>query len=160
MRLSPDASGFEVAGPQGRFARARSYVALGVDRILQGIDYLLFVFLLLLRIRRVRLLVGAITVFTVAHSLPLAAATLGWIVVPTAPVEAIVALSIVILATELVQPCERGLHLTRHHPWAVSFSFGLLHGLGFASAFLEIGCRRATSRWRSSPSMSASRPGS
>ncbi len=139
MRLTPDATSFEVAEPQGRFERARSYVALGIDHILQGVDHLLFVFLLLLLIRRVRPLIGAITAFTVAHSLSLAAATLGWIVVPAAPVEAIIALSIVILATELVQPPDRGLHLTRRYPWAVSFSFGLLHGLGFASALLDIG---------------------
>jgi HupE / UreJ protein len=87
----------------------------------------------------VRPLIGAITAFTVAHSLSLAAATFGWIIVPPAPVEAMIALSILILAAELAQPPDHGLHLTERYPWAVSFSFGLLHGLGFASALLEIG---------------------
>ncbi len=139
MRLTPDAPSFEVARAQGPWARARSYVALGVDHILMGIDHLLFVFLLLLLIRRTRVLVGAITAFTVAHSVSLAASTLGLIAVPAAPVEAIIALSIVILAAELVLPPDRGLHLTSRFPWAVSFSFGLLHGLGFASALRDIG---------------------
>ena len=138
-RLTLSAPSFEVARAQGPWARAQSYVALGVDHILMGLDHLLFVFLLLLLIRRTRLLVGAITAFTVAHSLSLAAATLGWIAVPAAPVEAIIALSIVILATELVQPPGTGLQLTSRFPWAVSFSFGLLHGLGFASALRDIG---------------------
>jgi hypothetical protein len=139
MRLTPSAPSFEMARAEGPWARAQSYVALGVDHILMGLDHLLFVFLLLLLIRRARLLVGAITAFTVAHSLSLAAATLGWIAVPAAPVEAIIALSIVILATELVQPRGTGLQLTARFPWAVSFSFGLLHGLGFASALSDIG---------------------
>ncbi len=139
MRLTPDATSFAIAAPQGPLARAQSYFVLGVDHILQGVDHLLFVFLLLLLVRSVRPLIGAITAFTVAHSLSLAAATFGWIVVPAAPVEAIIALSILILAAELAQPPDRGLHLTERYPWAVAFSFGLLHGLGFASALLEIG---------------------
>ena len=100
----------------------------------------MFVLLLLLLIRRVRPLIGAITAFTLAHSTSLAAATFGWIVVPVAPVKAVIALSIAVLAAELAHPPDRrGLRLIERFPWAVSFSFGLLHGLGFASALIEIG---------------------
>lgn len=138
-RLTPDAPAFAVPPPQGKLALARSYTALGVDHILQGLDHLLFVFLLLLVIRQLRPLIAAITAFTVAHSLSLAAATFGWLIVPAPPVEAVIALSIMVLAAELVQPEDRGLHLTARFPWAVAFAFGLLHGLGFARALLEIG---------------------
>ena len=116
-----------------------SYFRLGVDHILQGVDHLLFVFLLVLLIRNWRRLLGAITAFTVAHSLSLAAATLGWIVVPAAPVEAVVALSIVFLASDLLRGSGREQSLAQRAPWFVAFAFGLLHGLGFASALREIG---------------------
>ena len=137
-RLTPEATAFEIPPPQGVLARFTDYFGLGVDHILSGLDHLLFVFALLLLIRQPGPLVAAITSFTVAHSLSLAAATLGWIVVPAPVVEAVVALSIVILATELAQPPDRR-HLTQHWPWTVAFLFGLLHGLGFASALLELG---------------------
>jgi hydrogenase/urease accessory protein HupE len=138
-RLTPDEAAFTVPPPQGPLARFGDYFALGVDHILAGLDHLLFVFALLLLIRRVRPLVAAITSFTVAHSLSLGAATLGWIVVPGPPVEAIVALSIMILAAELAQPPGRGLRLTERYPWTVAFGFGLLHGLGFARALIDLG---------------------
>jgi hydrogenase/urease accessory protein HupE len=128
-----------VPPPQGPLARFGDYFALGVDHILAGLDHLLFVLALLLLIRRVRPLVAAITSFTVAHSVSLGAATLGWIVVPRPPVEAIVALSIVILAAELAQPPGQGLRLTERYPWTIAFGFGLLHGLGFAHALLDLG---------------------
>ena len=124
---------------QGPLARAADYFRLGVDHILSGLDHLLFVFALLLIVRRIRPLVATITSFTVAHSISLGAATLGWIVVPAPPVEAIVALSIVILAVELAQPAGNGRRLTERYPWTVAFGFGLLHGLGFASALLDLG---------------------
>jgi len=138
-RLTPDAPAFAVPPPRGPLARFAGYFGLGVDHILAGLDHLLFVLALLLLIRQVRPLVAAITSFTVAHSVSLGAATLGWIVVPGPPVEAIVALSIVILAAELAQPPGRGLRLTERYPWTVAFGFGLLHGLGFARALIELG---------------------
>ena len=95
--------------------------------------------MLLLLIRNWRILLGAVTAFTVAHSLSLGAASLGWIVVPAPPVEAIVALSIAFLAAELVQPAGEEKRLTERYPWAVAFASGLLHGLGFARALLEVG---------------------
>ena len=87
----------------------------------------------------VRQLLATITAFTLAHSITLAAATLGFIHVPAAPVEATIALSIVFLASELVRgEAGRGV-VTRSYPWLVAFSFGLLHGLGFAGALAEVG---------------------
>jgi len=116
-----------------------TYVRLGVDHILQGADHLLFVFALLLLIADRWRLLGAVTAFTVAHSLTLAAATLGWLVVPAPPVEALVALSIMFLAAELLQRESDGHRLSERYPWVVAFGFGLLHGLGFARALLEVG---------------------
>ena len=116
-----------------------TYFALGVDHILRGIDHLMFVFALILLVRDRRRLVGAVTAFTIAHSLSLAAAALGWIVVPAPPVEAMVALSIMFLAAELVRPPGAAPSLTARFPWVVAFGFGLLHGLGFARALLDLG---------------------
>jgi hydrogenase/urease accessory protein HupE len=116
-----------------------TYFALGLDHILRGIDHLMFVFALILLVRDRRRLVGAVTAFTVAHSLSLAAAALGWIVVPAPPVEAVVALSIMFLAAGLVRPAGAAPSLTVRFPWVVAFAFGLLHGLGFARALLEVG---------------------
>jgi hydrogenase/urease accessory protein HupE len=138
-RLTASTPAFTVPEAQGTFAVFASYFALGVDHILKGIDHLLFVLMLLLLIRDWRTLLGAVTAFTVAHSLSLAAASLGWIVVPAPPVEAIVALSIAFLAAELLHPPGEEKRLTERYPWAVAFAFGLLHGLGFARALLEIG---------------------
>lgn len=138
-RLTAAAPAFTVPEAQGAFAVFGSYFALGVDHILRGIDHLLFVLMLLLLIRDWRTLLGAVTAFTVAHSLSLAAASLGLIVVPAPPVEAIVALSIAFLAAELLHPPGEEKRLTERFPWLVAFAFGLLHGLGFARALLEVG---------------------
>jgi hypothetical protein len=138
-RLTASDPAFTVPLPQGALGILATYGALGLDHILSGVDHLLFVFALLLLIRDRMRLIGAVTAFTVAHSVSLAAAALGWIFVPPRPVEAVVALSIMFLAAELVRPAGAGLGLTERFPWMVAFGFGLLHGLGFASALLEIG---------------------
>jgi hypothetical protein len=138
-RLTATAPAFTVPEAQGTFAVFSSYFSLGVDHILKGIDHLLFVLMLILLIRDWRTLLGAVTAFTVAHSLSLAAASLSWIVVPALPVEAIVALSIAFLAAELLHPPGEEKRLAERFPWLVAFAFGLLHGLGFARALLEIG---------------------
>ncbi|MBY0509260.1 MAG: HupE/UreJ family protein [Rhodospirillaceae bacterium] len=115
------------------------YFHLGVEHILLGIDHLLFVLGLVLTVRDRWALLKTVTAFTIAHSLTLAAASLGLVHVPGAPVEAIIALSIIFLALELTR-IERGMHsLTQRMPWLVAFSFGLLHGFGFAGALSEIG---------------------
>jgi hydrogenase/urease accessory protein HupE len=139
VRLTAASPAFVVPATPGLFDVAASYFALGVDHILNGVDHLLFVLMLLFLIRDWRPLLAAVTSFTVAHSLSLAAASLGWIVVPAPPVEAIVALSILFLAAELLHEPGHKRRLSERYPWAVAFCFGLLHGLGFARALLEVG---------------------
>lgn len=139
MRLTAASPGFVVPAAPSAYAVVNSYFALGVDHILKGVDHLMFVFLLLLLIRDWWKLLAAVTSFTVAHSFSLAAASLGLIVVPAPPVEAIVALSIVFLASELLHPPGEEKRLSERYPWVVAFAFGLLHGLGFARALLEVG---------------------
>ncbi len=116
-----------------------SYVPLGIEHILLGIDHLLFVLGLMVLVTGVRSLIETITAFTIAHSLTLAAATFGWIGVPEASVNAAIALSIVIVAVEILRERQGERSLTGRFPWAVAFGFGLLHGFGFASALTDIG---------------------
>jgi hydrogenase/urease accessory protein HupE len=139
LRLTGGASAAQLPGVPTRGEILSTYTDLGVRHILLGADHLMFVFALLLLVPDMRRLLGAITAFTLAHSLSLIAATLGWIVVPAPPVEAVVALSIMFLASELSRPPTAELRLSERHPWAVSFGFGLLHGLGFARALIDIG---------------------
>ena len=120
---------------------AQRYVALGVEHILLGMDHLLFVLGLFFLVRTSRSLVITLTAFTVAHSLTLAAAVLGVVAVDRGPVEAAIALSIVLLAREIVVGQRGASHLVHRQPWLVAFGFGLLHGFGFASALGAIGLR-------------------
>ena len=139
QRLTPSRPSFVVPAEPDFLDVLGSYFTLGVDHILGGIDHLLFVFALLLLIPDRWRLLGAITAFTVAHSITLAAATLGLVTLPGPPVEAVIVLSIMFLASELIQRDGSGARLSERIPWIVSFSFGLLHGFGFAGALLEIG---------------------
>lgn len=115
----------------------RSYFVLGVEHILAGWDHLLFVIALVLLVGRGWAVVKAATAFTIAHSLTLAVVTLGFAGLPQRPVEAMIALSIVFLALEIVRAAPDT--LARRLPWVVAFAFGLLHGFGFASALHDIG---------------------
>jgi hydrogenase/urease accessory protein HupE len=115
---------------------AASYLSLGIEHILTGIDHLLFVFGLLLLVGRSWALLKTITAFTIAHSITLAASALGWLHIRASVVEALVALSIVVLAVELVQ---RQKGLTSRYPWLIAFLFGLLHGCAFAGVLAEVG---------------------
>ena len=116
-----------------------TYLRLGIEHILFGFDHLLFVLALVILVRDWRRVALTVTAFTVAHSITLAAATLGLINVPGPPVEAAIALSIVLVAVEIVN-ARRGVpSLTARWPWLVAFCFGLLHGFGFASALAEVG---------------------
>ena len=125
------------AGPRGRVALR--YGQLGIEHILTGADHLLFVFGLLLLVRGFALLVKTITAFTVGHSLTLVAAVAGIVPVNRGPVEATIALSIVLLAREIVV-AERGRSgLVQRAPWVVALMFGLFHGLGFAGSLGAIG---------------------
>ncbi len=138
-RLTPAAPSFVVAEVPSSFDIARTYLVLGMNHILLGIDHLLFVLALLILVRGVRTLVWTITAFTAAHSLTLAAATLGFVRVPQSPVEAVIALSIVFVASEIAHVSQGRPSLTQRRPWIVAFVFGLLHGFGFAGALNEIG---------------------
>ena len=138
-RLTPDAPTFVVEAVPSAWRIAGTYLALGVEHILLGIDHLLFVLTLLLLVEGWRRLVATITSFTVAHSITLAGASLGFVHLPQRPVEAVIALSIVFVAAELVHHRQGRPSLARSQPWIVAFSFGLLHGLGFAGALSEIG---------------------
>lgn len=119
--------------------RAPAYLKLGVLHILTGFDHLAFVFGLLLLVGVSWRIVKAATAFTVAHSITLSAAALGLVHVPPPVVEALVALSIVFVAAELLPGPGREATLARRHPWLVAFVFGLLHGLAFAGALADIG---------------------
>jgi hydrogenase/urease accessory protein HupE len=118
---------------------AREYLQLGVEHILTGVDHLLFVLALLLLVRGGQRIVATISAFTVAHSVTLALATLGWLRAPQAPVEACIALSIAFVAREIVVSARGTPGLTERRPWLVAFGFGLLHGLGFAGALRDVG---------------------
>ncbi len=115
---------------------ARAYFLLGVGHILAGVDHLLFVLSLLLLVGFRRQLLGTITAFTVAHSLTLASSAMGWLVLRSPPVEACIALSIMLVAAEALSKRDT---LTRRWPALVAFLFGLVHGLGFAGALKDIG---------------------
>jgi hydrogenase/urease accessory protein HupE len=130
---------FVVEAPSGATEVAWSYLVLGIEHILTGIDHLLFVLALLLIVQGGRRIVVTITAFTVAHSITLVAATLDVVRVPGPPVEAVIALSIVFVAAEVVQGRRGWPGITARAPWLVAFSFGLLHGLGFAGALAEVG---------------------
>jgi hypothetical protein len=135
--LRPGASSFTIE--MGATIPVLGYLRLGAEHILFGIDHLLFVLGLILLVGDVRLLVKTITAFTLAHSITLALATLGVVRIPQAPVEAVIALSIVFLASELVRQGRGEISRTARQPWLVAFVFGLLHGLGFAGALSEVG---------------------
>lgn len=138
-RLEIGTPEFTVEPPQGTGDIAWAYLVLGVEHILGGIDHLLFVLALLLVVRGGKRIVATVTAFTVAHSITLVAATLGFVHVPGPPVEAIIALSIVFVAVEVIHGLQGRPGITARAPWVVAFSFGLLHGLGFAGALEEVG---------------------
>jgi hydrogenase/urease accessory protein HupE len=138
-RLSPADPSFVVEATPSALKVAWTYLVLGVEHILLGIDHLLFVLALLILVEGRRKLIWTVTAFTIAHSLTLGAASLGWVHVPSAPVEAIIALSIVFVAGEIVHVRQGRPGVTQRQPWIVAFTFGLLHGFGFAGALMEIG---------------------
>lgn len=137
--LRPNAPAFTLKGVPSTWQVSGDYFLLGVEHILGGIDHLLFVLGLLLIVRGKWLLVKTVTAFTLAHSITLAMATLGFVHVPQAPVEAVIALSILFLATELAKKRDARKGLTERYPWIVALTFGLLHGFGFAGALSEVG---------------------
>jgi hydrogenase/urease accessory protein HupE len=123
--------------------RALGYVELGVQHILLGVDHLLFVLGLLLVVADRWMLVKTITSFTLAHSITLAIATLGYASAPLPPLNAAIALSILFLGPEVVRRSRGETSFTIRNPWFVAFAFGLLHGFGFASGLTAMGLPRA-----------------
>jgi hypothetical protein len=123
-------------GWASRLRVSATYVALGIEHILMGLDHLLFVISLYLLVGAGLSLIGAITAFTVAHTASLAASALGWVNIPTGPVEACIALSIVLVCAEALG---KGNSWTQRAPYLAAFPFGLVHGLGFAGALADIG---------------------
>jgi hypothetical protein len=119
--------------------RSRTYLRLGVEHILLGVDHLLFVLGLLLIVGDRRMLLKTVTSFTLAHSITLAIATLGYASAPLPPLNASIALSILFLGPEIVRRWRGGTSFTIRHPWVVAFAFGLLHGFGFASGLTTMG---------------------
>jgi hydrogenase/urease accessory protein HupE len=138
-RLTPTRASFEIKSVAGAGEVAITYLGLGVEHILFGFDHLLFVLALVILVREWRRVAVTVTAFTVAHSITLAAATLGFVDVPGKPVEAAIALSIVLVAVEIVNARRGQPSLTARWPWLIAFAFGLLHGLGFAGALSEVG---------------------
>ncbi|MGE8188803.1 HupE/UreJ family protein [Pseudomonas sp. NPDC086278] len=137
--VQPAQPWIEIAATPGVFSVARAFLVHGIEHILGGFDHLMFVFGLLLLVRNGWMLVKTITAFTLAHSITLALAALGAVRLPGPPVEATIALSILLLAVEIARKNRGDPSFTAQWPWVVAFCFGLLHGFGFAGALAEIG---------------------
>jgi hydrogenase/urease accessory protein HupE len=137
--LTPTKTSYQVPKEASSLQIVKTYTWLGITHILMGFDHLLFVFALLLILKNMRRLLWTITAFTLAHSITMAGATLGFIHIPQQPVEAMIALSILFLAMEIIHEKQGKVGLALRYPWVIAFLFGLLHGFGFAGALAEIG---------------------
>ena len=138
-RILPVSPSFVGRPSLGRLEVVRTYTILGIEHILSGFDHLLYVLGMLILVGGWRRIVATMSAFTATHSLTLTAAALGWVHVPQPPVEACIALSILFVAREIVQVHRGRPGITARWPWAVSFTFGLMHGFGFAGALAEVG---------------------
>src|SRR5215475_6662956 len=121
---------------------ARTYLNYGIDHILLGADHLLFVLGLIWIVHGGWRLAKTITAFTIGHSASLAAAAFGLIGVPERPLNACIALSIAFVGVEIIKQQRGEIGVTARHPWVVAFAFGLVHGIGFASALAGLGLER------------------
>ena len=139
QRLTGDETEATIPMQQSGWSVAGVYLKLGIDHILFGADHVLFVLGLLLIVKNRWMLLKTITAFTVAHSITLGVATLGFTSVPDVPLNAAIALSILFLGPEIVRSWRGQTSFTIHNPWVVAFAFGLLHGFGFASALTSAG---------------------
>ncbi len=137
--LRPASPQYTIPLEASKLKVAGDYWRMGTVHILEGVDHLLFVLALMLIVTGFKPLLKAVTAFTVAHSITLALATLGVVHIPSAPTEALIALSILFLAVEIIHSRQGRTSLTEKYPWVVAFAFGLFHGLGFAGALSEIG---------------------
>ena len=137
--IHPSRPYIEIPAPRGALATATVFMTQGIEHILFGADHLLFVLGLLLIVKSPWMLVKTVSAFTVAHSITLAAATLGYASIPAPPLNASIALSILFLGPEIVRSWRGETSFTIRRPWVVAFAFGLLHGFGFASGLAAIG---------------------
>ena len=138
-RLTPGAPAFVVEAAPRVTQVGKTYLLLGIEHILTGWDHLLYILAMLMLVKGWKRVVATMSAFTATHSLTLTAAALGWVDVPQRPVEACIALSILFVASEIVRERNGNSGLTARWPWAISFTFGLLHGFGFAGALAEVG---------------------
>jgi len=145
--VHPSQSWFEVSPSVGKLATVGTFIVQGIRHILFGADHLLFVLGLLLIVKNRWMLLKTITAFTVAHSITLAIAALGYANAPTLPLNAAIALSILFLGPEIVRSWRGEGSFTIRHPWVVAFAFGLLHGFGFASALTSAGLPSSELPW-------------
>ncbi|MGH8174211.1 MAG: HupE/UreJ family protein [Rhodanobacteraceae bacterium] len=145
--VRPSQAWIEITAAQSRIDVVGTYVVHGIRHILFGADHLLFVLGLLLIVRDRWMLLKTVTAFTVAHSITLALATLGYANIPAAPLNAAIALSILFLGPEIVRAWRGQTSFTIRHPWVVAFAFGLLHGFGFASALTSSGLPSSEIPW-------------
>ena len=141
--VRPSQAWLDIAAAQSGWQVALTYGVEGIRHILFGADHLLFVLGLLLIVQSRWMLLKTVTAFTVAHSITLAIATLGYAEVPALPLNAAIALSILFLGPEVVRAWRGETSFTIRHPWVVAFAFGLLHGFGFASGLAALGLPRA-----------------
>jgi hypothetical protein len=137
--VRPSQPWFESDAAPSKLRVAGAYLRLGIEHIWSGIDHLLFILGLMILVKGTRRLIATVTAFTVAHSITLAGATLGFVHMPQQPVEACIALSIVFVASEIVHARQGWQGWTERWPWIVAFTFGLLHGFGFAGALNAVG---------------------
>lgn len=137
--LKPSSPVYKIPTIGSKNEVAYAYWIMGIVHILGGFDHLLFVLTLLLIVRHKWKLFKTITAFTLAHSVTLALASLGLVSVPPGPTEAVIALSIVFLAGEIINSHRGKYSLTEQYPWFVAIFFGLFHGLGFAGALTGMG---------------------
>ena len=138
-RFTPQAPAATIPAMQSKWSVAGGYLKLGVEHILLGVDHLLFVLALLLITDGTWRLIKTVTAFTVAHSITLALAALGFVHVPQAPIEAVIALSIVFVSAEILRARDGHEGIAARAPWIVAFTFGLLHGFGFAGVLTAVG---------------------
>lgn len=137
--LQPDKDNMIVPGRSTPWDVIKTYTYLGMIHIWLGIDHLLFVLALMIITIGFRSILKTITAFTIAHSVTLSMSILGYASLPGPPVEAVIALSIVFLALEILRIQQGEQTLTSRKPWLVAFVFGLLHGFGFAGALTDVG---------------------
>ena len=141
--VGPSQAWVEIAPAQGKLAVAMGYIVHGIRHIALGADHLLFLLGLLLIVKDRWMLLKTVTAFTVAHSITLAIATLGYANAPVVPLNAAIALSILFLGPEIVRSWRGETSFTIEHPWVVAFAFGLIHGFGFAGALVSAGLPRS-----------------